>query len=335
MKKLYFSFVIALFSGVAVAQPILTSTHNPVIGDVFTTFNADTTGVTEGPSGANQTWNFSTLNVQTTPTTTTYMAPSATPYAASFTGSNLAADIGGTYAYFNTSSTDLRFKGIGNSTFVMAYSDDKINFTYTFTYTTTITDNIASTYTISSMTVNRTGVSATTGDAYGTLILPSGTYSNALRIHNSQNIIDDYGAYQATTMQETYTWFISGNKNFLLQINETVTSWSFGGPPTYVKSVMVGSPAVGVEEVAGNVSALRLFPNPTTENVTLSVSAATSQTASIEVMNVAGQVVATLTEELSAGENLVNIGVGGLPSGLYNIILRADNKVYSGRLVRQ
>src|SRR4051794_9645834 len=93
------------------AQPTITGANAPVIGDVLVE-QFTTASVSQGNGGANQTWDFSTLQGNGDLSSTTLVSPSSTPYAANFPGANVAAVSSGAYAYYLTSSTELSLVGL-------------------------------------------------------------------------------------------------------------------------------------------------------------------------------------------------------------------------------
>ncbi len=68
-----------------------------------------------------------------------------------------------------------------------------------------------------------TGYIATTGDAYGTLMLPTGTYNNVLRIKKLQSETDTLsGSAGATTITTSYLWFDNVHHPPLLRIDSVI-----------------------------------------------------------------------------------------------------------------
>lgn len=181
-KSLHILFFGSLISAVnTVAQPTITATGiNPIGGDVITTTNTNYVG--PGSAGINQTWDLSTMTPSGASATFAYANPSSTPYASSFTNSNVSASYGGSYVYYKTSSAAWQFYGAVTSA-TMSYSNPEDFLHFPFTYTNTYTDSWATTFISGGYTFYRTGTTTVTADGYGTLITPSGTFSNVLRVH--------------------------------------------------------------------------------------------------------------------------------------------------------
>src|SRR3990172_3553742 len=174
MKIFYTLSVAMVISAVLQAQPTLTASNtNPVIGDTIISYSADTTGVSPGSQGANQTWDFSNIAVDIVPNILSYVSPDSTPYGSSYPLANIAAVVGpGTYAYYKTSASDIRGKGVADSYVTMVYDpNDQIVYTYPFTYNSNVQDTYASYYyhNYYGDWVTRNGSVSVSGDGYGTI----------------------------------------------------------------------------------------------------------------------------------------------------------------------
>jgi len=171
----------------AIAQPTLTAaTGNPVVGNVFYGHDqADTTGISKGASGAGVIWNLAFLDTTTTDTTL-YLACAGTPYCDSFPGSTLAIFEGeGYYLYFIADASEFAISGQGEPDTgaggggCLYYPVPQSLFNYPTTYGSVYADSF---YSDQPVGHNYSyGIDSFIADAYGTLILPSGTYNNVLR----------------------------------------------------------------------------------------------------------------------------------------------------------
>ncbi|RPI62981.1 MAG: hypothetical protein EHM44_05920, partial [Ignavibacteriales bacterium] len=79
LLPLKFLLTALLFASAINAQIVLNSDRKPVIGDLFTTKYMDTTGVNEGASGSNITWDFSNVTATGEQWTAQYVNPSEAP----------------------------------------------------------------------------------------------------------------------------------------------------------------------------------------------------------------------------------------------------------------
>src|ERR1051326_3099027 len=111
MKKIYLFIALPVLCYLPVnAQPTLTGANtNPTIGQSFT--DQMVNWQSQGNSGANVTWNFSSLS-STGTSTLTWIDPATTPYNSNFTGANLANGTGSSDAYYTANSSSYSLIGI-------------------------------------------------------------------------------------------------------------------------------------------------------------------------------------------------------------------------------
>lgn len=83
---------------------------------------------------------------------------------------------------------------------------------------------------------------------------------------------------------------------------------------------------VGIQE--SSIGTLRLFPNPNGGDFQLELPAGRSSAAVVEVLDIAGRVV---VRERVAGSGLVHMSLD-VPAGLYTLILKDQDKTYTGRV---
>lgn len=94
---------------------------------------------------------------------------------------------------------------------------------------------------------------------------------------------------------------------------------------------------VVVENVMGQEtltpSSLMAYPNPATNSTTITFGSKAEGTATIEVMNLAGQLVMATSAEVFNGKNSVNLNIEGLNSGIYMFRVTMGADVQTGKLV--
>ncbi|MBK9639589.1 MAG: hypothetical protein IPO63_17975 [Bacteroidetes bacterium] len=199
MKKLYSLLSAIICCSHLIAQPTFTSASIYGAGSVVPRITVDTTNINPGNAGANQTWNFA--NAVQASTLNFYFATAAsTPYFSSFPTSNLAINTGVNTpnSYYTLSSSILVLNGLGltsgGSNFIINYTNPETNWVFPLTYNTSYTDVFSGLQSTNSggITVNtyRNGTITTVADGWGTVINPSGTYSNCLRTKSTQAIVD-------------------------------------------------------------------------------------------------------------------------------------------------
>ena len=101
------------------------------------------------------------------------------------------------------------------------------------------------------------------------------------------------------------------------------------GKPYYIDDVTLRENPLGIERV--NAGALRLYPNPASDEVTLDASAACNRPVTIKVIDAMGRLAQSPIEQVLSGGQ-VKLSLAKLPAGLYQVMLQAEGKVWSQRL---
>ena len=313
MKKLYILLCILFLFGQNKAQHTLTAAFNPAIGDIESYIALDTTaGVFLGSSGISQTWNYTSISTGTnTPYSYTYVPISSVINNSLYPTGTIAGryGVGGYDKVYNNTSSQIEFLGFAQPTAsnCQVYSDPAIFYSLPFSYGSSSSD----TYTYTSWSGTYTGTIITTGDGTGTLQLPSGNYSNILKI----TLWFYDGGF--TSVEDR---FYSTLSKFPLL---TISSGTIGAS-VYKSGQINILVAASVKETEYN-SAFNVFPNPVS-NGELFISNANSFTGrmTIEIINVLGQSVNTFSLENQSGTESKKINVSDLTKGIY--YLRISSK---------
>jgi hypothetical protein len=319
-----------LIYSVSNAQPILTATGiNPVIGDNFN--NVSSNYISPGNSGANQTWDLSSLTYNPSANPENAVAASSTPYAANFPNANLAfTSMGNSYDYYKTSSTAFQNYGYSTSNSnILAYTDPEDILRFPFTYNNTYTDSWGGTNTNGGQTDIAHGTTTVTADAYGTLITPAGTFANVLRLHVIIDQIDSTNNTPTFILHEDlYEWYRNGIHNALA----IAGSYSFGSGSPVPFSGYLANPSVGVNDIENMISEYTISPNPASEQLTLNFALTENKNVNVKVINVLGQ---NIQMEQAAkglqGANSIELNVAKLPEGIYFAQILLDGNVAGTR----
>lgn len=331
MRNVYLLFFLSFLYVGANAQYTITASNNPVVGETATVYRADTTHVLPGSTGANQSWNFTGIVVQTTATAvnSSYVATSAAPNYTAFPGATIAqTDGSGAYSMWQYTTSGGYLLGFTTPSLTVSYSNPETLYTIPFTYGFTSNDNFAGTFTVSGLPVARNGSVTTIGEGYGTLLMPHGqTYNNVLKIKLQQTTVDVVSAinYTSTEVSDTYIFISSASKNALLSIaNKTTTTTYTSTTVSKDKTVEVNSiTIVGVKENKKEAN-FSIYPNPTsTAEVSLFYVIAKPENYEVSVLNPVGQVVRSYSIGNQApGMYNQTIKLDGLAKGMYFIKLK-------------
>jgi hypothetical protein len=93
-----------------------------------------------------------------------------------------------------------------------------------------------------------------------------------------------------------------------------------------VKSNFIQS-TTGIEENTAINNSVSIYPNPATNNLTIE----SPQSATIEITNIQGQLIETLTTT----SNKTNVDVTALPSGVYIVQVKTEKGIAVGKFIKE
>ena len=82
-----------------------------------------------------------------------------------------------------------------------------------------------------------------------------------------------------------------------------------------------------------NVSEIRMFPNPATDMVNISIELNDASNTSVSVINMVGQVVISNDFGMLNGSNRLELNVSSLPAGMYIVEINAGASSQTERLI--
>ena len=351
MKKLYIIILISsVLSGInTFAQSTYSLDKWPTPGTNILKIDLDTTGVVPGLAGGAQTWNFGLLSPTGVTRTDQYVDPSSTPYHSSFPTTNLGVIVPGSlgstgYAYYSGNNSFIDFMGLvsddGLGTVnTYPYSDPIRTLIFPFTFNSTFSDTYYgySTFIVSGITIEnyKAGSLTLTGDAYGTITTPGGTYSNVLRVKAENHSTDStiYSGLSLVNFLEStgYTW-LDPNKIYDIFKIGYVTN---GMQPTSM-SVEYSTITTGINET--QLKPLAIYPNPAinTSLVHISADQLMDGFATFQAIDLSGKEVKRIEFVLgTASHKTVDIDMKDCPAGIYFIRLSQKDAVYTSRFVKE
>jgi len=326
MKKNYLTTLLLLpvlfFYQEITAQPTLTNANtSPQVGESFMYHLIDYTVGSEGASGANVTWDFSGL-IGTDTLIVNWVDPSTTPYAASFSSLNICYEFGGIYDYYVSSSSDYSRQGGVQGGIVLAYSDPEKQIEYPCTFNSTFIDSFAVTF-FNGVTFDRTGTITVTADAYGTVILPYGTFNDVLRLKAVEDYRDDFigGPYLYNT--EVYLWYKPGIHYPILSFTSFVSTI---GSTTY--GSYLDQSSVGINKTFAPEFNFNIYPNPANTFTNINYSIIKPAYVKISLNNLLGQEIKVLVNEKQPTGNYKEIvNLENLSKGVYLFRLEIDGNI--------
>lgn len=336
MRLLLLLLIGVFFAAELNAQHTLTTEYFPSIGSEFTFRRTSTQGfqIPDGVlTGNGYTWDYSSLPDTGSTLTIRYIDPASTPYTSNFPDANLALQIQKRdsldhYTYFLSNSS-------GFITLGEVSEQQQVSAVITFYEPAVRLPDLPLEYMDSAngwtdlngqFAGNTTMDYSYVYDGYGTLILPTGTFDQVVRlktITNSKGYTIDQSA--ETTR---YSWLSAQGGHELLVFTEQIVT---GFSPSRGSSFLYNMDATPVALAHGSFdqNVMTVFPNPAVNNISL---AGLPSGASIHVAihNLSGQAVVSKTITTSNG--VAGLDLAGIASGLYLVQAQSDGKLFTAKV---
>ena len=319
-----YALVFLCIPSVCIAQPTLTSGNfSPVAGDIIINHFCDyLPGATVGSAGAGIIWDLSELTTFSSDTLV-FTDCISVPSCASFTETNLVGisrNIDTTYYVSNSAA--LSMAGTLQPGDTVNFTTHQDLYRYPLTYGTFFTDTsydvINSVY---AMNVHERIHQVTVCDGYGTLVLPTGTFSNVLRLHVQTYFADSNlisGGYITLDSSDNYQWCTPGFHNPLLKaiiISDTVAGFNYA----------TGGSTEEVSSTANVLQTLEIYPNPCYNEMNLDFFVPAAQNVVIQLTDITGNIVAVVANDVyNAGAHYLSYNIANLRGGLYLISMHTD-----------
>jgi hypothetical protein len=323
--KFYSFFILSFVAALAVKSqgPVITSAAIPNVGSVIQNEVLDTTGFVLSNPGANQTWDYHSLDTLGD-YPFYYVAVSSVPNASSFANANLAVETEVAIEYFNVSSS-----GYSNCGAQPGYPVDFNHPEKLFNFPLSYGDSLRSYFEADVIASDsnpgyvRSGYVTSLADAYGTLILPNGiTYNNTLRVRLIENYQDSLGqgAYYYYT-DSLYYWLSPNIAGTLLTYFHFTTVTAESGfsdtADSYSLYAYQSGVTTGIKPPISQFSSIKVYPNPANQYLQIFSSASLEK---YSLTDISGQTIC----QGNFGDKLSGtIPVASLPGGIY--VLQCQN----------
>jgi hypothetical protein len=337
MKKIYLlAFSIASFLGVNAQNTLTQTNHAPANGDMYQMYHCDSVNTVPGGSGANVTWNFSTLATYSN-LVSSYTAQSVSG-SPTYPSANVAvASAMNNTSYYASSSGNLLYYGgniaVGTVAGSLTYTAPAVNASYPMSLNTTSSSPISGTVNVTSpisTSGSFTGTSMVVADGTGTLMVPGGgVYPDVIRVKTTQTI-NISAATTATVYQVNYDYYANGTKAPIVSIMTATAAVNLAGTSTSTvvlrNKTAVPPPPVGIPGISNN-SNFAVYPNPASSSVNFVMD--NQEAKQVHIYDVTGK----LIEKQSLSDGKLKLDVSGYTRGLYlyTITNSADQKIKSGR----
>ncbi len=334
LSTIFTALLFSIISFTLFAQPVLDYGDNYyTLGDVITTELVNPTGFDEGPDGANQTWDYSSLAITGQTLINEVIEPSGTNAGGSFTTSNIALtdDNAGMITYFIQNDNEFVFTGsaIDMINQVIAFDNNQTLFTWPFTMGSEVSDTYSADYVNSGFPATQTGEMTTTSVGYGTITLPNSTVvENALKIRREQSTINTITISEnnesvSEVIISSVFWMTPSTSRAVLI--HTETNFIINGVPQdpSFQVQMIDPGDVGVSNFeTSNLADINIYPNPSTDIVNVIFTSNESEDYQIRIYTSEGRLVKESSGLRSSNINsIIEIPISSLSRGLYLVEL--------------
>jgi hypothetical protein len=344
-----FSAAVMLHAG-GVAQPTINiGGVTPVIGSSVTW--ADGSYADPGFSGANQTWDLSSMTPEIV-TTSNFILPFGLPQSGSFPGATHVANApveGGAqlYAYSaiaNNEMRDLGYYSIGPFLDLsVIYTNPRTVAVFPLSYNNTFSDTFQSELVnqLDGGVISATDIGSLDAqvDGYGTLTTPAGTYTDVLRVRYeivSTTVLSINGVIMSTSENSgvEYQFFKSGipiplarvTTNVLTSMGEVIDVSQTGG---YYMSM-----GVGIDEKESLFGSVHMFPMPASTHIELVLNSNSQTNLSFVLLSTTGQAVYQWNQQaINTGQNQLRLDLPELAAGSYLLQITSLKGKHTQRLV--
>lgn len=313
MKKIYMlSIGILVSTSYSWAQPTISAAQlNPVIGESISIVQSD--WMPAGSGGNNVTWDFSSLGNNET-ATINILGPNA-----SFPGSNQTHETTSSNGAVSNSFMEITATGQLQHGFDFTFSGATLSYTYSnsekllelpLTINTTYTDTYSGTFSLAGIPGTRDGNVSLEVDGYGTIITPSGTYTDVLRVRFENTNTDISVIGESTSSQVTYLWYKAGIHYPIVYLTENI------GEPDLNEGAYYAGSSLTISQL--NKNHISIYPNPVDDKIYVSVDA---DIKTIRLLDVVGHEVKNLTNDFTAEA----IDLSDLNAGVYQLLIELSN----------
>jgi hypothetical protein len=317
--------LLVLSSFLCTAQPVINSNVIAPLGATTVYLKSNNpNSFNAGSAGANITWNFATLDTSLTSTQKTVRADTTANYVYFPSVVNRAIEVGSglatTWGYSYIDNTKYEYYGTKNLGLVQIYVDPERQLQFPFTYNNQFSDTFYDQFPV------YYGHTTVKADAYGTLTLPTGTYTNVLRIKTTET----YREYDDQNPDDSifydglyYRWYQPNTPNILLEYGKLIKYYIYLGVRYEVdssKHVSMSRNAgiTGIEETESGFYSMA-YPNPAGNSLRINAETLIEQA---EVIDLCGKMV--LQQNFS--DKSVVLNLQDLAAGTYYVALTTADK---------
>ncbi len=217
LNVLYLSLLAIFTDKIQAQSPILDSTVCINVGDIAQiNVIANAMSIPSGNAGAAQIYDYSILPPFNSNYEIIGIDNLTSPYGTTFPNANATvswSSFGTPYYHFQLSNTAYTYLGGGSSFGDYEYIDPYDQLRFPFSFNDTYTDDF---WAISNTGGYRQGTVSVTGDGYGTLLVPSQTFNDILRVKRESEYYDTINGNPRCTQETYYEYYKPGMPHYIL-----------------------------------------------------------------------------------------------------------------------
>ncbi len=332
MKKIYLSILTVLAGASLNAQTLTDANHSPAAGDMFSTWQCDSLSISPGAAGANATWNFASITTHSS-VVNNFTATANSNASYPMPGVQLGS-VTNDLSYYKATSTSLTYWGgnisVGAVAASFVYTASAVKASYPMSLNTTSSSVTGGNVSIPALnqTGTFTGNSTTIADGSGTLVLPSGTYSNVLRVVNTQTISFTVQLGSGSVTQKNWEYYDVATKNALFTITTATVVAPLVGTSTQTLVNRFKPLLTGIAANTANASNVLVYPNPA--NAFVTIAAENTDAKNVSVFDVTGKLVAK--HNLVDGKLTLDVSNYNNGIYMYNVVGNNNQTLKSGKI---
>lgn len=329
MKKFITIIGSIILTHILYAQPTFDNSVMGAIGDSWTWTGWDATEFNVGVEGEDITWDFSGISITGPATLYKNVNPAATPFVGTFGLATLASTTDDmNYSYSQVTATQFNNLGAGSVAATVSYSNPETILTFPLTYDVTNDDTFGAMFTSGGISFNRSGDVHMEADGYGTLILPTGTFTNALRVKLEEDYGDEsIGLPVAVNIDynfDNYYWLVEGITGPVLYYGKLETT-TLAGSTTVEVGFLNGDAVAAVNDAQLSDNVITVYPNPASDIIFIGNTLAIDFEY-ISLYDITGRLV---LQSAASNNQIIPLQIFDLPAGIYTLQMSADAGVIS------
>jgi hypothetical protein len=341
MKNTLTAILIFTASALFGQVPSLTSANINTIGSTKMYYVADSNATNlDGINGVNVTWDYSSLQGYTTTVDNNLVDATTAANASDFPTSVFADELEGNFMVYENQVADSIFAqgytfnepSIGDVLVLLSTDELKIMH-YPFTYMDSFNDSLSGTLDVVGgfpLSGDYIGEAVVSADGYGTLLLGTNTYSDILRVKIVESSTANLGLLGTIPLTRTqYNYYQPGTQNFPVFMHTSLDAAGAVQNIVYSQDLLS---IIGVNEESQPLS-FSVFPNPSTDNLSIELKSATESTAIITISNILGKKLQQKTIQASSASFKANLNVNDLATGVYLVTVNAGSSQATKRIV--